>query len=80
MFSHWLDQPEKEVAEEENVVPWSPITSTDGIYFTDVCNKIGDTEQMTPKWVCSCYKRLCCFLAFFLGGQNWQSGRIRRLC
>lgn len=54
MFSHWLDQPEKEVAEEENVVPWSPIISTDGIYFTHVCNKIGDTEQMTPKQVRSC--------------------------
>lgn len=41
MFSHWLDQPEKEVAEEEN--------GTDGTHFTDVCNKIGDTEQMTAK-------------------------------
>lgn len=42
-----FDQPEKEVAEEENVVPWSPIISADGTYFTDVCKKIGDTEQIT---------------------------------
>lgn len=49
MFSHWLDQPEKEVAEEEKQVPRSPIISTDGTHFTDVCDKIGDTEQMAPK-------------------------------
>lgn len=51
MFSQRFDQPEKEVAEEEKLVPWCPVISTDGTHFTDVWDKIGDTGQMAPNLV-----------------------------